>query len=583
MKLSSKINKFFNIFYLFFFFIFSTTLSGTERSDIETKNKVFPEDWVEFGSFKEIDLAPEGLFQKKHSQFIQMSKYSQERLGTIFVTQKNLMDKYPENLMKGMAYFEFFYMQQLKDNQKDIKKYIESYPNVKNHTRKSVQKIYGLNKARKSMRKALGFTLEDDLQDVLLSYTTLAKLFSKGDKITLKLNSDEKKVYNTHKKLTEYISKIKSLVEEKNEQRINDKKFIKEFKKLDKKAKSQLKKINTIKNYEIFSSFLYKIESVSLENTELLLSSYKIADFLLSEIKKNEVTNRYKVDLSNADFSDFKENELMVLAEASKSSKKSKVIKNNDIQKDIFFLENNDFKVNEFINNFNSNSLELSGLNLKLDEIDKMNLWARNDWANAWRNPIPTKVEDVSKGIMIDLSEDDIKSIKAQLAIEHFKELFDKDFAKNFENDFQDALKDINQNSFKFSYGLDDYAQFLGTVFDMDIRNYADLTDLANATHDANWSVEEYASAYQTNVDFINALASGASSFDAAQVAQNLGASLQDVADTIAAASAAGVSVDLESAAQGLGYDSFASAVDAYNQQHGTNYTTDQAKEALGQ
>ena len=212
-----------------------------------------------------------------------------------------------------------------------------------------------------------------------------------------------------------------------------------------------------------------------------------------------------------------------------------------------------------------------------------MNLWARNDWANAWRNPIPTKIEDISSGIMIDLTDEDIESIKAQLAMEHFKELFDIDFAKNFENDFQEVLNNIDQNSFEFSYGLDDYARYLGTVFNMDIRNYADLTDLANATHNANWSVEEYASAYQGNVDFINALASGVSSFDAAQVAQNLGASLQDVADTIAAASAAGVSVDLESAAQGLGYDSFASAVEAYNQQHGTNYTAEQAREALGQ
>ena len=203
-----------------------------------------------------------------------------------------------------------------------------------------------------------------------------------------------------------------------------------------------------------------------------------------------------------------------------------------------------------------------------------MNLWARNDWANAWRNPIPTKIEDISKGLMIDLSSDDVESIKAQLAIEHFNELF---------GDVTRMVKDIDKNDFEFSYGLDDYARFLNTVFSMHIGDYADLTALANATHNANWSVEEYASAYQFNVDAINALASGVSSFDVGKMAQNLGATLQDVADTIAAASAAGVSVDLESAAQGLGYSSFASAVEAYNQQHGTNYTAEQAREALGQ
>ena len=67
------------------------------------------------------------------------------------------------------------------------------------------------------------------------------------------------------------------------------------------------------------------------------------------------------------------------------------------------------------------------------------------------------------------------------------------------------------------------------------------------------------------------------------QMAASIGASLQDAADTIAAASAAGVSVDLEAAAAGLGYGSFADAVAAYNAEHGTNYTTETAKEALGQ
>jgi len=66
-------------------------------------------------------------------------------------------------------------------------------------------------------------------------------------------------------------------------------------------------------------------------------------------------------------------------------------------------------------------------------------------------------------------------------------------------------------------------------------------------------------------------------------LASSIGASLQDLADTITAASAAGVSVDLEAAAEGLGYDSFADAVVAYNAEHGTSYTEKQARDALGQ
>ena len=56
-----------------------------------------------------------------------------------------------------------------------------------------------------------------------------------------------------------------------------------------------------------------------------------------------------------------------------------------------------------------------------------------------------------------------------------------------------------------------------------------------------------------------------------------------EAAEAIAAAGAAGISVDLEAAAAGAGFGSFAEAVAAYNAANGTNYTEAQAKEALGQ
>ena len=58
---------------------------------------------------------------------------------------------------------------------------------------------------------------------------------------------------------------------------------------------------------------------------------------------------------------------------------------------------------------------------------------------------------------------------------------------------------------------------------------------------------------------------------------------MQTVADSIALAATVGVSTDLEAAASGLGYSRFADAVSAYNEQYCTNYSVDEAKEALGQ
>jgi len=573
------------IIFLIIIFIFINSNSFTaERSELEIKNKVFLEDIEEFGKFEPIDLAPNGMFENKYDQFVKMHQYSQKKLGLIFVKQKGLMDKYPENLMLGMGYFEFFYMAQLEENLKDIEKYQRDYPDVKNYTRKAVQKVYGLNKARKSMREALGFDLNDDVQDVLKTYFVLSKLFAKGEKITNTLSREEKQNYNSHKKLSENIGKIRSLVEEKSEQRIEEKKFNKEYKKLSKKIKDDLEKLSSLESYKVFRDFINELNEIQNPSIDDLLSSYKIANFLIGPIKEREIKKKYEVNLVNADFSDFSQDELKLLGESSKASKNNKVLKSNEIQKELFKIKNNNFiDVNSVIDKLKAESINLSSLNLKLDNFEKMTLWARKDWANAWQNPIPKKIDDKEQGIMIDLSEEDVESIKAQLAIDHFNSLFNQEFIQNFSDDLKQIQNAVTQNDFNFSYGLDDYAKFLGDVFNMDINNYADLTDLANATYNANWSVEEYASAYQLNVDAINALASGTSAFDVGQMAASLGASLQDVADTIAAASAAGVSVDLEAAAQGLGYDSFASAVDAYNAEHGTSYSVEEAREELGQ
>ena len=564
-------------------FFFCSISFAAERSEIEIKNGVFIEDVEEFGTFNKINTAPAGMFKARDDQFIKMSKYSQEKIGLIFVQQKGILDKYPENLMLGMGYFEFFYMEQLKKHKKDIIVFKETHPNIKGYIRTNIKKIYGLNKARKTMRNALGFTLEDDVQEVLQTYYVLSKLFAKGEKTTIKLNNEEKKLFKSHLKLAKNLGIVKSLVKDKNEQRIDDKKFKKKYLKAVKKVNIEIKKLDAYDNYNQLGKFLDITQEIELSESSALLSSYNLADFLLAQIKNKDVKKRFKIDLTNADFSNFKEKEIELLGEASKTTKIVKAKKSNKIQLDILNLENNNVPINKILDEFRENSLDLSSINFQMESTNKMNLWARKDWANAWKTPIPKKIEDISQGIMIDLSQEDVESIKAQLSIEHYKDLLNLDMAKELNDNLKDMKSSIDASSFNFSYGLDNYAQFLGDIMNLDIKNYSDLTDLANATHNANWSVEEYASAYQFNVDAINALASGTSSFDVGQMAQSIGASLQDAADTIAAASAAGVSVDLEAAAAGLGYGSFADAVSAYNAAHGTSYTEAQAKEALGQ
>jgi len=98
--------------------------------------------------------------------------------------------------------------------------------------------------------------------------------------------------------------------------------------------------------------------------------------------------------------------------------------------------------------------------------------------------------------------------------------------------------------------------------------------NLNDATSNASTAITEAASQVESATTTLSRAAG------AAMAAASY--SLDQAATEIANSISAGVSVDLDAAAQGLGHDSFASAVEAYNEQYGTSYTVDSAKEAFG-
>ena len=579
-------NKCFKILLVYLLFI--TCAYTDEKTDKEIEIGVYPADLKLLGNFKEINDAPNGLFPQTADEFHEKANISQREFVKIFIKQKGLLEKYPDRVMLGMAHFEFFYMLQLKKNKKSLNTFIEKYPNIDLETKNNVQKIYGLNKVRKTMRKAVGLSLEDDIQQVLVTYYTLFKLLTQAETETIKLQGDDKKNRKLHNNISKNIGKLKTISEKKFENRLTNKKFYKEYSKIYKKLSNQLKKANYIKDYELLTSFIVEIDQYKDDKPSQLLSGLKIVEFILKNIKSNKIKKKYVQDLSNADFNMFSQNELIALGNITKSIKTNKKNASNDIQLQILNLENDGMPVNRFLDVYrNELNVKLESINLQVASASTMNDWSLGDWANAWKNPIPTKIMDES-GLEVSLSTKDIISIKAQLAMQNFKELINiEEFRELINNvsEFQDIEKFLNLNSdFDFSFNLDDFAAHFGAHYNMDINNYADLTDLANAQHNANWSVEEYSAAYQDNVDIINALKSGKiNSFNAGELARAASSSMQEVADTIRIAASAGVSVDLEATAQGLGFGSFADAVAAYNAQYGTNYTEDEAKEKLGQ
>ena len=563
---------------------------SAERSEEETKLGIFIEDFKQIGNFNEISNTPEGMFPDKANNFSKKQVISQKLFIKTFVTQKRLMEKYTDRVILGMAHFEFFYMQQLKENKRSIERFKETYPKVNYSIKKDIQKIYGLSKAKKSMREALGLSLDDSEEVAIQRYYVLYKLLNQAEIQTVKLSKEEKKIAKLHNNISKDISKLKSLTEDKLNERLTDKKFNKKYSKVFKSLSKNLKKSKHIKDYELLTSFILEINEFKDTKLSQVLSGFKITEFILQNLKKEKIVKKFKQDLSNAKFEDFTEEELSILGSITNSMKANKSIKSNDIQLQILNLENEDIPVNRLLDTYrNELNVKLDTIHLQVASATKMKDWKLSDWANAWKNPIPkTLVNDA--GIEISLSTEDMESIKAQLAMKNFKEILDLDDFKNLiqneSNNFADIQKDLSLNSasFKFSFTLDDFARSFGDSYGLDIGNYSDLTDLANAQHGANWSVEEYSSAYQANVDIVNALQSGAlSSFDAGQIAAAASSSMQEVADTLRAAITSGVSVDLEATAQGLGYGSFAEAVDAYNAENGTNYTEQEARESLGE
>ena len=180
-----------------------------------------------------------------------------------------------------------------------------------------------------------------------------------------------------------------------------------------------------------------------------------------------------------------------------------------------------------------------------------------------------------------------------------------KEIAKAVESGGFNLEAWLNQD---FSITLDNYVKIsveseiarLGDSLNADtiklIRqnaNFENLTNLTNLQYGTNMTSQEYANYWESaavegstsnwgditrGVDLLSQVGS----FEAASIAKDLGADLQTVADSIALAATAGIATDLEAAAQGLGYGSFAEAVAAYNKQYGTNYTVEEAAAALG-
>lgn len=92
--------------------------------------------------------------------------------------------RYPGAMIEGMAWFEIFYLDKLKKNQKYIDEYFANKGNIKISSQKKLYSLIKTNKGRIKMREALGYTVYDDLYEVIEGEWLLAEFLNK-DKLKI--------------------------------------------------------------------------------------------------------------------------------------------------------------------------------------------------------------------------------------------------------------------------------------------------------------------------------------------------------------------------------------------------------------
>jgi uncharacterized protein YqgQ len=593
-------------------------VSDSSNEDL-TKTYVSLKEFSELGTYKKIEEYPDGLFKVKGSSE-GMAKEAMMKMYQTFVQKPRLMEKYPENMMKAMAYFEIFYNYELKKKKKSIEKFEKDYPDISWFTKKDIKTLYSLNEARKSMRESLSLDTDNSLKESLDRYTFMHDFLKPAEKITHKLSNNEKKLKKFSTKFKQNYGKLKKTLEIKSLMRIDDKDFKKQIKKNIKETKKALKIITNLnqetdKFYipinDLFEKSLEILNKCnpSCTNKELktVINTINFNEAIIKELEPTFIKKKYSQNMNNLDLNTLSDEEKSTLSLISVKNKLKKKEDKLKLEKISLSLENSGFDINQTLDRLENNGFEMKSVSMSFDNTDNMKRWVMKDWANSWRGELPSEIVDKS-GNIIEFTIENIEDIKAQLAYNSFNSLINTQSLKDTVNEsIDETIKEIVNEISKdggfnideflnqdFSITLDNYSQLVGSSFGIELNNFDDLTNVVNDLYGTEMTSEQYADHWQTSqyldstsswgdvtmgVDLINQLGS----FDAASVAKELGTSLQTIADSIAQAATVGVSTDLEAAAQGLGYSSFADAVAAYNAQHGTNYTEESARQALGQ
>ena len=317
-----------------------------------------------------------------------------------------------------------------------------------------------------------------------------------------------------------------------------------------------------------------------------------LTDHSLGEVMKF-LPQKYENDLSEVDINELEREKIETISEISSASKINKQIKAQEFQANLFKLENNNFDTQEYFEILNNEGIPTEGIKINLKDLETMENWTKEEWANAYTQEVPSQIMDDAGNVVETLNDENIQDIKAQLALTELQDL---------SSNFEEISRDLSQSNINiaesldasnFTVTLDKYDQYF-QMWGWD--DFQQVVDTINEDHwNTDFSADEMKDIIETGdvlfdpsiqdlslIEAIDAVNTEGLGFDAGQLANEIGMELQEVAETIANATAAEVSVDIEALAHGLGFSSFADAVAAYNAQYGSNFTVEEAKKNLG-
>ena len=317
-----------------------------------------------------------------------------------------------------------------------------------------------------------------------------------------------------------------------------------------------------------------------------------LTDYSLGEVMKF-LPQKYENDLSEVDINELEREKIETISEISSASKINKQIKAQEFQANLFKLENSNFDTQEYFEILNNEGIPTEGIKINLKDLETMENWTKEEWANAYTQEVPSQIMDDAGNVVETLNDENIQDIKALLALTELQDL---------SSNFEEISRDLSQSNINiaesldasnFTVTLDKYDQYF-QMWGWD--DFQQVVDTINEDHwNTDFSADEMKDIIETGevlfdpsiqdlslIEAIDAVNTEGLGFDAGQLAAEIGMELQEVAETIANATAADVSVDIEALAHGLGFSSFAAAVAAYNAQYGSNFTVEEAKTNLG-